>query len=201
MDRTRIVRWLRVLLPLLALALLSSLFLLGREPGTQPSIPYAQVDAEQMAREPRMTQPEYSGVTKDGAAITLRAAQAVPSGGSNGDGGGGSGGTASVLRMTWRAPDGLAADLTAPEADMQAGAIALRGGVQMTTSSGWALTAPRLDSATDQSRIEARDGIQGFAPFGQIQAGQMVLHRPAGDTTGKAHVLDFTGGVRLLYQP
>ena len=78
MNRTRVVRWLRVLLPLLALAMLSVMFLFSREGGDGRSqIPYAEVDAEAMARDPRVVAPEYAGVTADGARLTLRATEAA----------------------------------------------------------------------------------------------------------------------------
>ena len=51
MGRTRIVRWLRVLLPLAALAILSTLFLFSRRPEEDSRIPYAQVDLEQIGVE------------------------------------------------------------------------------------------------------------------------------------------------------
>ena len=46
MNRTRTVRWLRVLLPLLALAMLSTLFLFSRGSDGESQIPYADVDAD-----------------------------------------------------------------------------------------------------------------------------------------------------------
>ncbi|TRW99332.1 hypothetical protein FNJ84_01270 [Paracoccus sp. M683] len=190
MSRTRIVRWLRVLLPLVALVILSTLFLLSKEPGDEPSIPYADVDAEDMARDPRMVAPEYAGVTADGAAITLRADQLR----SDPDGQGGAEG----VRMTWRAEDGLAADMTAPAASVADGSIRLSGGVRVTTSSGWAVTTPLVDSATDMALISAPEDVQAFAPLGQLSAGAMQLAR---DPENGDHVLNFTDGVRLIYQP
>lgn len=169
---------------------MSTLFLLSEEPGEDPAIPYADVDAAEMARDPRMTSPEFSGVTLDGAAITLEANEVRNAAGAEG--------SADGLRMTWRAADGLAADVTAPDAEFHDGAIRLMGGVRMTTSTGWAMTTPRLDSSTDSARIEAPSDVNGFAPFGELTAGAMQLTRetPDGD-----HVLNFTDGVSLIYQP
>ncbi|TGN46479.1 hypothetical protein E4L95_19415, partial [Paracoccus liaowanqingii] len=79
MSRTRIVRWLRVLLPLVALAMLSTMFLFSRRSDTESRIPYAEVEAEAAAREGRIVAPDYSAVTPDGARLSLRAAQATPS--------------------------------------------------------------------------------------------------------------------------
>lgn len=196
MNRTRIVRWLRVLLPLAALAILSTMFLFSRQPGTEPRIPYAEVDAENMARGPRVIAPEYAGVTSDGARISLKAGQATP-------GNDGSDGNASDLRLDWRRPDGLNADLTAPDAVLTDGLIGLRGGVRMTLSSGWTLETPMMDAATDRSRLAAGDGVDARAPFGSITAENMELLPEGGAAADadEAAVLNFSGDVRLIYQP
>ncbi len=187
MSRTRIVRWLRVLLPLIALVILSTLFLFSNEPSRDSRIPYADVDAQDMAQDPRMKSPDYAGVTRDGAAITLRARQLRNQPGD-----------AQTVRMTWRATDGLAADLTAPGANLQDGLINLTGGVRMTTSSGWAMTTPRVQTDTDQGQLDAPEPVRAFAPFGDLSAGAMQLLR---DFDTGDHVLNFTGGVNLIYTP
>ena len=56
--RTRIVRWLRVILPLVALAILSVLFLLGRSPDPEARIPYAEGRIADLARSRGITAPE-----------------------------------------------------------------------------------------------------------------------------------------------
>lgn len=198
MNRTRIVRWLRVVLPLLALALLSTMFLFSRQPGTAPQIPYTEVDAEQMARDPRVIAPNFAAVTGDGAELSLTAREAAPAGGAQD-------GSASDLHLDWRRPDGLRAELTAPDAAVTDEAIALRGGVQMATSSGWTLHSAQIEAATDRSRLTARDGVTATAPFGDLSAGEMELTpreaAPSADDAGGAAVFRFSGGVRLIYQP
>ncbi|MGB4909398.1 MAG: hypothetical protein WBP15_12770, partial [Tabrizicola sp.] len=78
-DRhTRLVGWLKVALPLTALAILSTLFLVARRIDPEAALPYAEVDVEDLAREPRMTAPTYAGTTEDGAALTLSADEARP---------------------------------------------------------------------------------------------------------------------------
>ena len=81
--RSRLIAWLRVLLPLAALAILSTLFLLGRTPDPDDALPYAEVDAEDMVRDPRMTRPEFAGVSKSGAEVTVTADRASPLQGSD----------------------------------------------------------------------------------------------------------------------
>lgn len=196
MTRTRIVRWLRILLPLAALCLLSTLFLFSRESQTESQIPYAEVDAEAMARDPRVIAPQYAGVTADGAQLALTAAEVAPR----------EGGTASDLRLDWRRPDGLSADVIAPQASVEDGTISLRGGVRMTTSSGWTIDAQGIDAAMDRSHLAAGEGISAQAPFGTLTAGQMELvpDVPGGGQApveGAPSILNFSGGVRLIYQP
>ena len=67
MLRTSIVRLLRVILPLAALALLSVLFLLARKPDPQAAIPYARGAIEELSRSPGIGTPEFTTVTADGA--------------------------------------------------------------------------------------------------------------------------------------
>lgn len=196
MNRTRIVRWLRVVLPLIALAMLSTMFLFSRQPATEPRIPYTEIAAEEMAREPRVIAPQYAGVTGDGAELSLSAREAAPPGADHP-------GAVGDLRLAWRRADGLAADLTAPDAGISDGVIALRGGVRMSTSSGWTLQAPQIEAATDRSRLSAADGVAAHAPFGEITASSMELVPRGGDAAdaGGSAVLNFSGGVRLIYQP
>ena len=70
-SHSRLVGWLKVALPLTALALLSTLFLVARKIDPEAALPYAEVDVAERIREPRMTAPTYAGVTEDGATLTI----------------------------------------------------------------------------------------------------------------------------------
>lgn len=190
--RSRVVAWLRVLLPLAALALLATLFLWSDRPDPELAIPYAEGDAGVVDGPPRITAPTWAGVTRDGARVSLSAASASPDAAS--------GSSVADMRLDWTGPDGLQARATAPEAVMDATAITLGGGVAVSLSSGWSLLARTLSAARDRSDITAAGGVEVEAPFGHITAEQARLHHPEG-ATGGGEVLDFTGGVRLIYQP
>ncbi|SES70644.1 hypothetical protein [Paracoccus homiensis] len=189
MNRTRIVRWLRVLLPLVALAILSTMFLFSGKPGTEPEIPYAEVDAQGAVEKPRVIRPDYAGVTSDGAELSFQAQQVVPGSGQDQ-------GSADSVSLDWQRRDGLSAHLTAPTGGVDDQAVSLTGGVRMTTSTGWQIDSPRIDAATDRSVVSARDGITADGPLGQLDAGAMELSPQDGPA-----VLNFTGGVRLIYTP
>lgn len=201
MTHTRLVAWLRILLPLVALGFLATLFL-WQDPEPESTLPYAEIDADRLAGEAGLNRPEFATIASNGAAITLDAAHIGPATGVDGAGQGtglsGSNASGTELRLTWRTPDNLAADLTAPRGDIAGQEITLSGGVRLTTSDGWTLSAPTFKTDTGAGRITSADGdLHVFAPLGQIKAGAMALERrDNGDS-----LLDLSGGVRLLYQP
>lgn len=192
MTRSRIVAWLRVILPLTALALLSVLFLLGRKPEPEGNIPYANVDPREVAERQMATLPAYAGVTTDGALLNITGAQAVP-GAIDGQG------SADMVRMTLRARDGRASDVSAGRAALEGDLMLLQDGARMTTADGWVVTAPEFRASRSAGTLNADFEVNVRAPFGNLTAGRMEL-RPLGDGAGD-HVLDLSGGVRLIYQP
>lgn len=191
MTRSRIVALLRVILPLAALALLSVLFLLGRKPDPEASIPYADVDPRDLAARQVVTDPSYAGVTRDGAQISVTGDEVVP--GKNGDA------SASAVRMTLRARDGRAADVSAGAAALNGDQVRLGQGARMTTADGWVLTAPEFLASTIAGTVVSEREVNVLAPFGTLTAGRAEL-KPLGDGSGD-HVLDLSGGVRLIYRP
>jgi lipopolysaccharide export system protein LptC len=191
---SRLVAWLKVLLPLTALGLLSTLFLLSNRVDPDAAIPYAEVDVQQMAREPRLTRPEFSGMTLDGAAISLRAAEARPGAGVT------TGASATNLVGRIDLPDGSRADLSANQAriDPENGQIELSSGVAITTSQGYVLNTSLMQADTNQTHLVAPGAVSGVAPMGKLNAGSMEL-----STTGPDHsqLLVFKDGVKLIYRP
>lgn len=192
MTRSTIVTWLRLLLPLIALALLSVLFLFSREAEIEPQIPYSQYEAERQADRPSVVAPQMATVTEDGTQLTLRAEELVPA--QSGDK------TIEKLRLDVTRSNGMSAEVVAPKAAVQSGQISLTGGADMTTSTGWSIRAESIDADIETSNLAASSGVKARAPFGHIEAGRMELRESKDNGAGSA-VLNFTDGVRLIYQP
>ena len=194
-DRhTRLVGWLKVILPLTALAILSTLFLVARRVDPEAALPYAEVDVEDLAREPRMTAPTYAGTTEDGAALTLSASEARPAAD-------GTPAKAAGLRLELATPDGGQTELLAAEAVMDDATrqVLMSGGVVLTTSSGYRLESAEVAAKLDRTGLESRTPVVATGPAGEIRAESMVLSQD--NRTPGAYVLVFKGGVRLIYQP
>ena len=84
-DRhSRVVSWLKVLFPLIALALLSTLFLLSRAIEPQAVIPFADKEVQERLRDQQITGPFYSGTTADGDLISFSAEKLTTPGGETG---------------------------------------------------------------------------------------------------------------------
>ena len=192
MLRSRIVAWLRVILPLTALALLSVLFLFGRHPEPQATIPYADVDPRDLAERQAITNPTYTGVTSSGAKLTVTGREAVP--GKDRDSG-----RVDNIRMTLRTRDGQGAEISAGTGSLQGDQLALTDGARMTTADGWVVTSPEFHASTRAGTIAADQEVNVLAPFGRLTAGSMELRPVAPEA--RDHILDLKGGVRLIYQP
>lgn len=191
---SRLVAWLKVLLPLAALAILSTLFLVSRTIDPSDAIPYATVDVEERAREPRMTAPSYAGVTSDGAALTVTAAEARPDSGD-------SGGTASTISAELTTPDGAHTTLTAGKGQLDDAMrqLVMGGGVEIRTSSGYQVTTEALTGALDRTEVTSGGPVTATGPLGEIAAEAMEIRQdPA---TSDTYVLVFKGSVKLVYRP
>lgn len=227
-DRhSRIVGWLKVALPLTALALLSTLFLLADRIDPTDAIRYADVDVEALARDPRMTAPTYAGTTTDGSALTLTASAARPASASQ---------SAAAEDVTLRLdmPGGGNARMRADEAviDTAAGELRLAGNVKIDTSSGYQVETDALSALLDRTGAESPGKVHATAPGVSIDAGRFSLSHGAPPpappaTTGSEtetetgtaaepgtaapgktatqpatpYLLVFSGGVQMVYQP
>lgn len=192
---SRLVAILKVALPLLALAILSTLFLFSRGINPEDAIPYADVDIADRLREPRMTGAGYSGMLADGASLTVSAAEAVP--GADGKA------TARGVIGTLETPDGSKTSLAAVSVrmDSAAGMLELADGVELTTSDGLVVQAQGFGVATNRTLVESRGKVTASGPIGQLTAGALRLGRIEALDGSANYVLVFNEGVRLLYQP
>jgi lipopolysaccharide export system protein LptC len=191
---SRLVVWAKVTLPLLALGLLATLFLFSRQIDPTDAIPYAEVDVEERAREPRLTQPTYAGVTSDGSALSLSADEARP------DNTAGVG-TATKIVGLLETPDGARVDMVAAngELDTEAGLMTLDGGVSLTTTSGYSIQTQALIAKLDRTGLASPGAVTATGPMGRIDAEEMMLTQdPA---KADAYLLVFKGHVKLLYTP
>lgn len=191
---SKLVVWAKVALPLMALALLATMFLFSRQIDPTDAIPYAEVDVEERAREPRLTQPTYAGVTSDGSALTIAAAEARPDKVTGV-------GTATNIVGKMETPDGAQVDLQAAKGvlDTEGGLMTLDGGVTLTTTTGYSINTQALVAKLNQTGLSSPGAVTAKSPMGQLSADQMTLSQDP--KKADTYLLVFNGHVKLLYKP
>ena len=191
---SRLVAWMKIILPLLALGLLSTLFLISRNVDPTKNIPITNIDLEQRADDLGATNPSFAGMTNRGDRVSVRAEQAKP------DARDPEQLLAESVEAQLQLVSGTVIDITSNHAEMNQGDFTanLQGDVNVVTTNGYDLKTERLNARLDRLYAETPGPVQGSAPVGTLSAGRMVLDTD--QKTGAAHLL-FTDGVKLLYTP
>ncbi|MGR3467289.1 MAG: hypothetical protein ACU0CI_05365 [Shimia sp.] len=188
---SRLVGWLKIVLPLTALALLSTLFMFSGQVDPTQSLPYSELNVEEIAREQRLSDPEFAGVTSDGDAITIGAAIARPVP-DRPD-------VVEVERIE-AALEGSAGTIrvSAPlgRLDSPGGTARAEGGARLVASDGSTFETEALTASLTQTRIVTDGAVQARTPFGALDAGQLTVDGASGATR-----LIFNNGVRVIYTP
>ena len=184
------VVWVKVALPLIALALLSTMFLLSRKPDPDAALPFAEVDLEQLVREQRLSQPRFASTLADGREVTLVAATAASSP------------TDPNLiqltevetRMTLSEDDRLMLRARDGTVDLAARQVELSGEVAAETMQGLTLNSDWISLAMDEMHLVSPGAVTLGGPGMTLTAGAMDMTGPEGQA-----FVSFTGGVRVLY--
>ena len=188
---SRFVAWLKVLLPLTALALLSTLFLLSRNTTPIATLPFAASELSDRVRAEQITGPFFSGTSDRGdqvriSADTMRTGQGEAS-------------TANALSAQIDLISGTRVNIVSDTGsfDLAAAKSILTGNVVVTTSMGYILTTDSLDADFNSMTLQS-PFTQATGPLGEIEAGQMrITQKPPGNATQ----FIFTDGVKLVYTP
>lgn len=189
---SRLILWAKIVLPLAAIAILSTLFLVSRTPDPTAVLPYADVDVADLAANQRVGEPSYAGVTNDGSTIAFRADEVRPEAGSE--------------RVVSLAPiveivqaGGRSLTLSAERGyvDRAAQVIALDGTVRIEASDGYSLQTSHVEASLDATRMETAGAVSGTGPVGSFTAGRAILVEEP--QTGL--VLRFEGGIKVVYRP
>ncbi len=192
---TRLIGWLKIALPLMALAILSTLFMVARTIDPEDALPYASVDVADRLREPRITAPTYAGVTTDGSALTVSADEARPGSANTGDAG------ATTVFAVLETPDGARSELTAATAQVDDGArlVSFAGDVTITSSAGWTVRSEEMRASMEVTDVSAPTPVTATGPGSTLTANSMRLTQ--NPSSPDQYLLVFNGAVKLIYRP
>jgi lipopolysaccharide export system protein LptC len=186
------VAWVKTLLPIAALGMLSTIFLFSGKVDVTQSLPYADLNVADIIREQRITRPYFTGVSEGGNEFALSAAYATP------DANKPSVLNVSELDIEFKSPKGSKTKITAGAGLVNAKTnyASISQGVRLDSKLNFWIATERLDIYFNHSYASTNGPFKGVFPLGSIDSGNMVLKM----ITGKQQIL-FTNGVRMLYQP
>ena len=186
---SQFVGFLKIILPLAALALMSTVFLLARTPTQESSIPHAKI--EEIARKPGLSGARISGVTENGSVIEITAQTARPNGNNW---------LVEAIYASINAVDGVHIDIRASQGEINntTQIARLTGLARVETSDGYEMETAGIVTNLTTGRIVSDGALEIQAPFGFLTAGQMIIETPIG---GNGQVMLFQNGVRLVYNP
>ena len=194
------VKGLKVLLPLAALVILSSVFYFSRGSDEARRLPLAIGEDQNFLRE-RIGLPEYLTVMSDGSALRVTAEIVVPVDGKRN--------TYDAEEISGRieVPEGRTIFVTAPEGrlNIRRDVATLTGIVSVNTSDGFHFLTDDLHAKIREPYGESGGPVRGEAPFGRLEAGLMKYGLPPAlgleGTEEDPPLLHFTEGVKVVYEP
>ena len=192
---SRLVGTVKVILPILALGVLSTLFILSQPSRQGEPLQFLDVGLEDIAEEEHLSQPDYRSVTASGGALRLTAADLRPLPDADGQYVG------TALKGWITNVDGVAYVLSSDEGslDETAGLAHLTGNVTLTRHDGHTALSDEVEITTDLTKLVSAGPVHGFGPLGTLDANSMeILGQP---DLGSGTLTVFRGDVRLLYDP
>jgi lipopolysaccharide export system protein LptC len=194
LDRySRTIAFLKVLLPLTALAILATLFLLSRSEDTVATIPFAEDDVSSRTRDQQVTRPFFSGTTSKGEEILVTADSARPGNETKP-------GDADNLNARLKLAGGQLITLRSDSGTLSAGGdfVTFMGNVRIESSTGMVVLTEQMNTSLNGIQGHAPGLVNATGPLGDLTAGSMEFYAKSGD--GDVHML-FKNGVKLVYDP
>jgi lipopolysaccharide export system protein LptC len=193
---SRVVAVLKVGLPLVALGMLSALFLIQTEDSLGPGIRFTEGDLEALGSGLRISNPVFTGTTRDGAPFRFTAELVIPDAAPPEH--------AAIEELTGELAlvDGPVIELEADAGELaiEAEELALSGDVRIVTSDGYSVAAERVTLDLEAGTLVAGDAVVTEGPLGRIDSGTLEI-APSAPGADQAHRFSFGNGVRLVYDP
>ena len=193
-NHSVMVTTLKVVLPLVALGLLVSMFLMSKKVPELAEIPFGQSELVELSKGQQMSTAYYLGVTGSGDKISF-AANALKPHGNNG-----SNAFMDQISSKIETKDGVTIHMYSDSGFLynDTEMVVMEGSVSVLTTDGYQLRASKIDARLDQTWILAQGPIQGSVPSGRLDAGSLEIVRSA--ETGALN-FHFKGGVKMIYLP
>ena len=192
---SRVVAILKVSLPLVALGLLSALFLIQSDERRGGDLVFTKGDIAALGTGQRISDAIFSGTTRDEDRFRFTARQVVP------DAAPPTRAAITTLAGTIDFTGGLSVAVQADggDLDIPAQRLGLSGDVRIETSDGYRMAADTVALDLRDGTLVAGDTVETEGPMGRIDSRTLSIVPSEGD--GQARRFSFGDGVRLVYDP
>jgi len=191
---SRAVAWMKVLLPLSAVAVVAVLFVSAQKPGELTDI-FSTEELAALGAGLRLDSPRFAGVTPEGEPFAIRADWALPDG-------------AMPSFVDLERPEGeielhdgrtVSAKADTGRIHREQKTLVLKGSVVLDTSDGYHIETGQLEIDLDTKTAKGVGPVRGSGPNGQIDAGS--FRAEAGEDGAENGKIWFENRVRLVLIP
>ena len=192
---SRLVSTVKVILPIIALGILSLLFVVSQPGREGEPLRFVDLNLDQVAQDEHLAQPDYRSVTESGSILQLEATELRPLPDQD------SAYSGVQLKGRIDRPDGVSYTMTSDSGrlDEIAGLAWMTGDVRLRRDDGHTAISEEIEITTDLSVLVSPGPVHAFGPLGTLDADSMEMRGQP--DLGSGSVTVFTGNVRLLYDP
>jgi len=195
---SRAVKWAKFIMPVIAIMLLASVFIFGKEDALRSGTISIDADTINLTTDQKITNPQFSGLTNLGDSFILKAIEAMPD-----------------------SPTPEKIDLIGPSLEFDAlkgvgfkissknGSVnfikqsaELNGNVYIDMTNGYKAISEKIQLNLKLGNLIAPGSVEASGPYGKIIAGSMELFKGFDNKTSQVNGnLNFSDGVTLIYLP
>lgn len=192
---SRVVTILKLGLPLVALALVASVFLVQTDDRLGGSIAFSDADLAELGHGLSLRNSVFTGTTRSNDRFRFTAALVVP------DAAPPKRAAITTLDGSLDLTDGPTVTLAADTGDLDIASqrLDISGNVRITSSDGYDLVADKATIDLVSGSFVAGDDVRTTGPVGVITSGN--LHVTPDASTGQARRFSFSNGVHVVYDP
>ena len=196
--RSRLVSYLKIVLPLIAMGLLSTVFLFQEGDKPPTGITFSEDDRDTMRDGLAVYNPRFSGVSQSGDRFFMQAAKATPDRNENPA-------EVALVDLVGRTEyiSGLTIHLRAARglAHLERQQVDLSGGIHVSTSDGLEGMANAGTAGLEDGSFVSDGPVSLTASFGALDAGSMRVQTETDSEGAQNQVFTFENGVKLTLDP
>ena len=187
---SRMVAWLKILLPLIALGVLGTVFLFNSNDGFEVGFTFSRADIETLEKGSFIKNPQINGITKKGEPFSLNADEIRPQGDDNNVV------VITNLKAEFLFESGDWANITSESAlmDVAAQTVWFESGGRLETSDGNVAVVDTLHLLMASGELQG-SGIVANGPLGRVSADNFRIE----SSEGENRVLWFENNVKMQY--